>query len=194
MLISISNVQCLSALHLLLSLWPNLVTWLSLRSVWRGETTKSVNAGKGFIAALFANNSPRLHVCVCVCVCVCEGIPMCSPVCTCTPIVYMHVHKSLCMSTRGCASLCARTCVHVDISTVHVHSCSREPQQKHMCEHTQQCPSLYTHALSCQHVDPCTCACVIAPLSRHRSLGVSTYPGCASVCICTHAAWKGARA
>lgn len=66
-LISISNVQFLSALHLLLSLWPNLVTWLSLRSVWRGKTTKSADAGKGFIAALFANISPRLHVRVCVC-------------------------------------------------------------------------------------------------------------------------------
>ena len=61
-------------------------------------------------------------------------------------------------------------------------------------DHNKLWEILNTHALSCQHVDPCTCACVIAPLSRHRSLGVSTYPGCASVCICTHAAWKGARA
>ena len=90
---SISNVQFLSALHLLLSLWPNLVTWLSLRSVWRGETTKSVNAGKGFIAALFANNSPRLHVCVCVCV----RVYLCAPLC-------VHAHLlCTCMYTRAYA-------------------------------------------------------------------------------------------
>lgn len=176
MLISISNVQFLSALHLLLSFWPNLVTWLSLRSVWRGETTKSINAGKGFIAALFANNSLRLHVYVCVCVC--EGIPMCSPVCTCTPVCVhactqevMHEHTWVCLFV--CTHMCARG---------HTHSASARLLKRTAAE------ASVLH----QHVDPCTCACVIAPLSRHRSLGVSTYPGCASVC--TRAAWKGARA
>lgn len=140
MLISISNVQSLSALHLLLSFWPNLVTWLSLRSVWRGETTKSINAGKGFIAALFANNSLRLHVCVCVCVSM--RVYLCVPLCVHAHLfVYMHVHKRLCMSTHGCASLCARTCVHVDIPTVQVHGCSREPQQKQVCH-----ANMWSHA------------------------------------------------
>lgn len=186
MLISISNVQFLSALHLLLSLWPNLVTWLSLRSVWRGETTKSVDAGKGFIAALFANISPRLHVCVCVS----TRVYLCVPLCVHAHLfVYMHViaskssSKRLCMSTHGCASLCARTCVHVDISTVCVHGGSTELQQKQVCEHTHQSapPCTYMHFMpTCGPMHTCMCDC---PIEQGREPGCQYLP---QLCLCVY--------
>lgn len=52
------------------------------------------------------------------------------------------------MNTAGCATVCARTFVHMGIYAVCMHGCSREWPQKHMCEHTHARVPLLVHTLA----------------------------------------------
>lgn len=126
----------------------------------------------------------------CVCVCVSMRVYLCVPLCVHAHLfVYMHViaskssSKRLCMSTHGCASLCARTCVHVDISTVCVHGGSTELQQKQVCEHTHQSapPCTYMHFMpTCGPMHTCMCDC---PIEQGREPGCQYLP---RLCLCVY--------
>ncbi|XP_040496018.1 uncharacterized protein LOC103665798 [Ursus maritimus] len=122
----------------------------------------------------------RVYVCVGACrrMCtrICTHVCKCTPVHTCTQVVYVYVHTCAHVLAHFCVYLraCAYAYIHARVFLyVHAHT----SVHMHICVHVQTCVHVCMYTCTCTTVHACVHVCVLVHTCAHLCVA------CAYVCV-----------